>query len=183
MVNNEQQTQFRKPVNLVRAFPQGMSEQQVREMAQELARSLAQFAKRGIVHQAVKPHNVFAAPDGSFWLGPPPSGDEAKMPCGGDLSCMCPEMYWGMAFDGRADVYALGVLLYTMLNGCCLPLCEKEATMEEMKNACLRRLEGARLPPPKTGSAELHALVLRACAYERDQRFASMEELLEAFHG
>jgi serine/threonine-protein kinase len=183
MENQEQQMQFRKPVHLVRAFPEGMTEPQVRKMAQELARSLVQFAKRGIVHQAVKPHNVFAAPDGSFWLGAPLSADEAKMPCGGDLSCMCPEMYWGMQFDGRADVYALGLLLYTMLNGCCLPLCEKDAPIEDLKNACLHRLEGAELPPPKNGSKELHELVLRACAYERNQRFATMEELLEAFGG
>ena len=72
MENNEQKTPFRKPVNLVRAFPDGMTEQQVRKMAQELARSLAQFAKRGIVHQAVKPHNVLAAPAASGLAHPPP---------------------------------------------------------------------------------------------------------------
>lgn len=183
MEEQGQRPQFRKPVHLLRAFPDGMQEQQVRQMAQELARALIQFAKRGVVHQAVKPHNVLAAPDGSFWLGAPPFGEEAKMPCGGDLSCMCPEMYWGMEFDGRADVYALGVLLYTMLNNGCLPLCQKDDTLDAMRTACLRRLEGEELPPPAHGSKQLKALVLKACAYERDQRFATMEALLEAFGG
>lgn len=175
--------QITRPMPLAKAFSKGASEQQVRRMAENLAGSLSMFAQRGIVHQAVKTVNVFATPDGDFWLGAPLSKTESNIPCGGDLACMSPEMYWGAGFDSRADVYSLGILLYTMLNEGRLPLTEEGASMEDVKSACLRRLEGAQLPPPKNGSADIQQAVLKACAYEPSHRFADFAELKEAFRG
>lgn len=170
-------------VSLADAFPEGAAEELVRRLGLEGANALASCAERGIVHQAVTPQNVFLAPDGSFRLGPALSGKAARMPCGGDMSCMCPEMYWGEGFDSRADVYALGLLLYTLLNDGCLPLTVSADDDKAVRAACLRRLEGEQLPPPKNGSAELCRVVLRACAYEPAQRYASAQEMKEALHG
>ena len=173
--------QITKPMPVAKAYSGGMSEPQARRMATDLANALSMFAQRGIVHQAVKTVNVFITPDGDFWLGAPLSKKETNIPCGGDLACMCPEMYWGASFDSRADVYSLGILLYTMLNEGRLPLTEEGASMEDVKAACLRRLEGAELPPPKNGSAQIQQAVLKACAYEPSHRFADFAELKEAF--
>lgn len=159
---------------LSEAFPQGMGEQQVWRLGRDVADALICFAGQGVAHEAVKPQNVFVAADGRFRLGAPDTGPIA---CGGDLRCMSPEMYWGMRHDSRADVYALGILLYTMLNGGRMPLDGGEG---DEKKACLRRLEGEELPPPEKGSRELQALVLKACAYEPKDRYASLEALREA---
>lgn len=167
-------------VSLAVAFPEGMGEEQVRRLGVDVAGALASYAKQGIVHQSVRPGNVFPAPDGRFRLGPPLSGKAARMPCGGELDCMSPEMYWGEGFDSRADVYALGILLYTMLNGGIPPLTGDRA---DRRGASLRRLEGEELPTPKNGSGELCRVVLRACAYEPSHRFQTMEELAMALGG
>lgn len=156
------------------AFPAGMPEQQVLRLAKDVADALTVWAGQGTVHEAVKPQNVFVTADGGFRLGEP---DRSPIACGGDLSCMSPEMYWGMRHDGRADVYALGLLLYTMLNEGVLPLAAPGA---DGKTACLRRLEGEELPPPKTGSKELQQVVLKACAYEPKDRYDTAEALRAA---
>lgn len=148
--------------NLLQAFPAGMKEAQVWRLGRDVAGALALHEKQGVVHQAVKPQNVFVTADG-FRLGEPV---RSNMPCGGDLSCMCPEMYWGEGFDSRADVYALGLTMHTMLFG-------------GEKRPDLPRLEGENLPRPN-GSEKLVSIVMRACAYEPKERFASVEEMAKA---
>ena len=147
--------------NLLQAYPAGMPEEQVWRLGRDVAGALVQWEKQGIVHQAVKPQNVFVT-EGGFRLGEP---GRSNMPCGGDLSCMCPEMYWGEGFDSRADVYAVGLLLHTVLGG--------------EKIADLRRLEGETLSRPN-GSEKLVSIVMRACAYEPKERFASVEAMAKA---
>lgn len=161
------------------AFSQGATEQQVLRLGTDVATALALCQERGFVHEAVKPGNVFVTDEG-FCLGDFGSAKATGMPSGGDLSCMCPEAYWGMAYDGRADVYALGLMMYRMLNGGFLPLCYPGMTPEAEKEAHTARLTGTALPAPAMGSPALQALVLQACAYEPAKRFGSALELRAA---
>lgn len=147
---------------LQEAFPAGMPEARVWCLGRDLAAALVQWEKQGVIHQAVKAQNVFVAGE-SFRLGEPAG---SNMPCGGDLSCMCPEMYWGEGFDSRADVYALGLLMHTMLSG-------------GNRAADLQRLEGEALSRLDCGE-KLADIVMRACAYQPNQRFATVEEMAKA---
>lgn len=152
-------------VSLTEAFPQGAPEDTVRRMASQLADALAVYEKQGVVHQSVKAQNVFVSGEG-FRLGEPA---RSNMPCGGDLGCMCPEMYWGEGFDSRADVYALGLLLHTMLSG-------------GNRLSDLQRLEGEALSRPDCGE-RLAGIIMRACAYQPKERFATMEDMAKALEG
>ncbi len=94
-----------------------------------LAGALAVAHAAGIVHRDMKPDNVFLAPDGPKLLDfgiarlLDETGDgafDAITRTGqmiGTPAYMAPERLQGEEYDGRSDVYSLGVLLYETLAG------------------------------------------------------------------
>lgn len=149
---------------------------QVARLGADVATALALCHERGLVHEGVKLSNVFASEQG-YKLGDFGAAKATGMPCGGDVRCMSPEMYWGMGYEARSDVYALGVLLYTLLNGGCLPLTAPGADAQAINDACVHRLTGEALPLPATGDERLQQIVMQACSYEPAKRQASAMEL------
>ena len=106
--------------------------------------------------------------------------EKPAMVCAGDFSCMAPEVYWGERYDGRVDVYALGLLLYARLNEGLLPFAEAQMDEKALRSAHLRRLEGEEIPLPKHGSTQLQSVVMKACAYEPNDRYADLQQMAQA---
>jgi serine/threonine-protein kinase len=87
---------------------------------------------------------------------------------------MAPEVYNGQSRTAGADVYSLGLVMYWLLNehrGPFLPLPPQGYTVLKEENALKRRCSGEKLPPPLNGSKALKAIVLKACAYDRADRY------------
>ncbi|HEU5367679.1 MAG TPA: protein kinase [Ktedonobacterales bacterium] len=94
----------------------------------------------------------------------------------GSLYYVSPEQLLGRQLDGRADVYALGVALYEMITGK-RPFVGKN--LAELSRAILM---GPLEEPSKLDAsipASLEAILLRALARDRDQRYSSAGELEE----
>lgn len=138
----------------------------------------------GVAHLDVQPKNLFVDEKGKFLLGDFGSSLtvdllEKEQQLRGTLSYMAPEVYHGRRYSQVSEVYALGMVLYTILNHGMLPFTDrmpKEAAIRE-------RLKGTPLPPlPRYGDA-LGKILSRACAYQLNQRYwsvsALMGELLE----
>jgi serine/threonine protein kinase/Tfp pilus assembly protein PilF len=101
------------------------------EIAWQLADALAAAHGQGVIHRDLKPSNVVLGPDGRakiLDLGIArlvPAGHDmhASVPgtLGGGLvgtpGYASPEQYLSRNVDGRADLYALGVILYEMIAG------------------------------------------------------------------
>jgi eukaryotic-like serine/threonine-protein kinase len=94
------------------------------EIGERLARALAHAHERGVVHRDLKPGNVRVhLPAHMLKLadfGLARTADSAATRTGvvaGSPAYMAPEMLGGASADARADLYALGVLLFELLAG------------------------------------------------------------------
>ena len=142
----------------------------------------------GVVHRDIKPGNVLVrAKDGvakvtDFGI----AKDEADAKAGrgqtrgiiGSLWYMSPEQLTGQRdLDKRVDIYALGILLFELLTGR-VPF-DGASDYDIMKlhvEAALPRVSAVRSDVP----AALDDVLQRACAKNREQRYASCRELLDA---
>ena len=148
-----------------------------------LADALSYAGERGLLHLDLKPSNVLLAADGQPMLldfhlarAPLPAGTPAPAWLGGTLGYMAPEQraalaavrecgHVGTAVDGRADVYALGLLLYEALGGA-VPLPEGDPAV------ALRRRN------PQV-SAGLAALLAKCLATDPARRYPSATALAD----
>ncbi|MBK7661715.1 MAG: serine/threonine protein kinase [Betaproteobacteria bacterium] len=94
------------------------------EIAARVAEALAFAHERGVVHRDVKPGNIMVLADGrvkimDFGIArlDAPGVKTATGLLLGSPRYMAPEQAAGESFDGRADVFSLGVVLYEMLTG------------------------------------------------------------------
>jgi serine/threonine-protein kinase len=103
--------------------------EEVLAMLEPLASALGAAHERGIVHRDLKASNVFLDERGGVrrvvlldfgvakLASPSPSSLTSSRRMVGTPACMAPEQIRGRAIDGRADVYALGVLTFQLLTG------------------------------------------------------------------
>jgi len=145
--------------------------------------ALGHAHRHGILHRDVKPENIVLANGRAVLIdfGLAALSDEASMTgagmCMGSPSYIAPERLLGRRFDGRTDLYAVGVILYEMLAGV-RPFNGKSP--EETMNLALRRparpLRALRRDLPRG----LDLVVQRALAKEPERRFADAEDMLLA---
>lgn len=96
---------------------------QLVEIAAQVCAALQHAHQRGIVHRDLKPENVLIAADGTAKLmdfGIARSMASRLTQEGqieGTVFYMAPELATGKDYDGRADLYALGVMLYELTTG------------------------------------------------------------------
>jgi len=151
------------------------------EIARQIAEGLQAAHAAGVVHRDLKPGNVMLLPDGTVRIldfGLAKARDQSISETGahfGTVSYMSPEQVQGDKVDGRADLWALGVLMYEMLAG------RKPFNGDEEVAVALAILHDE--PPlPSTYrseiSAALESLVLRLLRKDPGRRYASAELLL-----
>ncbi|MCI0589698.1 MAG: serine/threonine-protein kinase [Planctomycetes bacterium] len=154
----------------------------------ELCRALAALHAKGLIHRDLKPSNVMRAEGGRVVLldfgvarSAPPLAAEGTAPDGGTPRFRAPEEFGGAPVDGRADLFALGVLLYWAVSGA-FPF--DALSLAGLKERVLR---GAPVPladrrpdvPPAFAAA-----VGRALSKSPEDRFPSagaLEETLRTF--
>ena len=163
-----------------------LSAEDVCRMGRDICRGLSLCKKYGIVHRDIKPDNIFISPSGSYKLGDfgisriienTTFGLSRK----GTYEYMAPEVYWGHAYGPSVDLYSLGMVMYRYLNDGRMPFLPQSPQpiqAGDRENAVIKRVSGNELPPPQHGSEELKSIVLKACAYERADRYADADEML-----
>lgn len=165
-----------------------LTEEEVIKLGCDICTALEICAKRNIIHRDIKPENIFINDFGHFKLGD--FGIARKMEnltAGlsqkGSPNYMAPEVAHSSEYDARVDTYSLGIVLYRLLNGNRLPFLDTEKQVlspNERGNALNRRMRGEALPAPCDASPAMADLILRACAYDPDMRFASATEMKQA---
>ncbi len=155
-------------------------------IARNLLTALAHAHGEGVLHRDLKPENVVVVQRGGpraividFGLAHvlDEAGLTARGMCIGSPSYLAPERLAGAPHDARADLYAVGVLLYEMLAG------ERPftgATTEEILRKCRDRPARPLRAIRKDVSRALEGVVVRAMTKDPARRFADAEEMLAA---
>ena len=154
------------------------------DVALQLGEALAYLHAHGVVHHDVKPGNVLVGDSGrvkllDFGIAHVETGRKLTI-AGlsasiGTPDYMAPEQLRGRMGDARADLYALGTLLYEMLTGC-LPWAGSD--WEERLRG--KRLEDPTPPSARVGGVDpgLEAIVMRAIDPELERRHQTASDLL-----
>ena len=81
------------------------------------------------------------------------------------------------------DIYALGLVLYKLMNHNRLPFLNLEKqliTYRDKENALTRRMSGETPPPPVDAGEAFGSVILKACAYDAKERYQTPEKFREA---
>ncbi|MEB3328142.1 MAG: diguanylate cyclase [Candidatus Sericytochromatia bacterium] len=159
-------------------LPIPLSAASARALLGELLPIVAHLHQRGLVHGDLKVENLMRATDGRLRLmdyglaGPPgnrPSGVE------GTVTHLAPELIQRGRADQRADLYAIGVLLYRLLTG------RFPHPGPSAADTLRQHVEATPTPPGRLVvdlPAELDSLVMRLLAKRPQDRPQSAGEVL-----
>jgi serine/threonine-protein kinase len=145
-----------------------------------MAGALAAAHGHGIVHRDVKPANIMLGAGDAvklmdFGVARLPDGMRTKTGLiVGSPTYVAPEQIAGRGADARADIYALGVVLYEMLTG--VPPFRRDSVTE-----LLSAIVNERHDPPSVHNHRVPAvferILARALAKHPDDRYAEAGEL------
>jgi serine/threonine-protein kinase len=142
-----------------------------------------------IVHRDVTPHNIFVTYDGQVKLldfgiakAATSSVRTATGVIKGKLTYMAPEQARGEPVDPRADLYAVGVMLWEAVTG------RRRWPSGLSQPALFTRLASGEPPENPNAAAqgypaEIDSIILKTLAPKPDDRFQTAAELREALEG
>jgi len=153
------------------------------DLARQIAAGLGEAHAQGVVHRDLKPENVMLGRDGlvkilDFGIARALGSDTAvTRTLAGTPEYMAPEQSQGKTVDQRADLYALGLILYECLTG------RRAFSGATPVEVALKQLKERPLPPRKLMAdtpPHFEAIVMRCLEKEPARRFASVTELQRA---
>jgi hypothetical protein len=156
----------------------------IEEVARRVLRALDHVHAAGLVHRDLKPGNVLVAPSrrrcGRVKLTDFGLASEAGRPgsagrISGSLPYVAPEAVLGLPLDGRADLYALGILLFLLSTGR-LPLNSRTPERWVRWHLQGEPADPRRLRPGM--APRLAALITRLTTRDRDARLPTAVEAL-----
>ncbi len=161
-----------------------------RAIARSVAQTLAYAHHKGVVHRDIKPANIRVKRDVAAWqvkvldFGIARIVDDVntRLTHEGSITgtprYMAPEQIKNEAVDGRADIYALGLVLFEMLTG--RDPFARDTVAQVLWAQMNDALPSISVMQPSRSSAQIDALLAKATAKEPGKRFASAQAFLTA---
>ena len=172
--------------------------ERIMHIARQVLKSLAEAHEQHIVHRDLKPENIFLSVVGDerdhvkvldfgiAKLALPTSGEDdngRRLTLSGSTvgtpTYMSPEQAAGEEVDGTTDLYALGIMMYEM--ACGRPPFHHKDPVKVMRAQLFEAVPPLR--DPKLLGTVLDRVIQKALAKDRDQRFATANEMLLALAG
>ncbi|XZG68734.1 serine/threonine-protein kinase [Chitinibacteraceae bacterium HSL-7] len=153
------------------------------QLAEQIFDALAHAHTHGVVHRDIKPANLMLTPEGrlkimDFGIAQLPASDLTRTGAVlGSPRHMAPEQLAGGKLDGRADLFAAGVVLYQSLTGA-LPF-----DADHPVSIAYQILHATPADPAtlrRDAPAWLAQVILTCLAKKADDRFANAEEAVTA---
>jgi len=157
------------------------------EIGQQIADALGYAHRQGVIHRDIKPANILMTSRAIYGSERPRITDFgiAKLAASeitstgqllGTPSFMPPEQFTGSPIDGRADLFSLGVILYSLATG------EQPFPGETMTAVSYKVVYVEPIPPAKLNPAiplGLEAVIMKCLAKSPAARYQTGEELAQ----
>lgn len=162
-----------------------LTEEEIVNVGCNICSALIKCETQSIIHRDIKPQNILVSETGVCKLGDfgvakiveSATGGKTKV---GTYKYMAPEIYNNQPYGNTVDIYSLGLVLYWLLNERrtpFLPLPPERTTVLQDSEARAHRFAGDTLPDPAHGCPELKKIVLKACAFDPKDRYASAKQM------
>ena len=156
-----------------------LNEKNILRLACDIGRGIKAAHDLGIIHRDLKPGNFFIDSKGVYKLGDFNISKQTDISkdIAGTKGYLAPEVFnarSGAGYTRQADIYSFGICLYQLMNDLYMPFEDRMP----MKAAVDKRMNGEALPPPKRASSGFSRIILRACAYSTEERYATIDEML-----
>lgn len=160
------------------------TERAVAKLATDICSALEVCGEKNIIHRDIKPENIFIDNYGSYKIGDfgvarKLENVASAMSKKGTYTYMAPEVYHSAAYDNRADIYSLGMVMYKLLNRGRDPFTDplaESVAYREREAALVNRMRGENLPAPVDASLAMSKIIIKACAFDPNKRFATPSE-------
>jgi len=131
-------------------------------------------------HGGVWPGNITCA-DGQVAVGPMSDAGISNITPDA-LEFLAPEQFWSGERSPAGDVYSIGLVLYTALNGGALPFFPNDGkpAAEARAIALQDRMKGKPLPYPASAGRELGNVILTATTFYSGSRYATPGQMKAA---
>ena len=174
------------------------STEEIYKIGSDVCTALMYCEKKGIIHRDIKPANLFVDGFGNYKIGDFGASRRLDtiyaahtMTAIGTISYMAPEVFRGESYNNTVDLYALGLILYQVLNNGRIPFLPTSGSFgaQEIDQANFRRLCGEPLPSlteihsgneKRMADPFLDAIIRKACAPNAGDRFQTAEEFRDA---
>lgn len=150
----------------------------------DMCRAIENCQKEKIIHRDVKIENIFLDVYGNFKLGDFGVSREAKGTTMGTLTgtedYMAPEISKHKEYNNNVDIYSIGIVMYRLLNNNRVPFLNPDGPINDTDIALAleKRINGIEeMPFPKYAEGKLAEIILKACHYDRHQRYATPGEM------
>jgi hypothetical protein len=146
-------------------------------IGEDILSCLETCKENNIIHRDIKPANLFRNDKGVYKLGDFGIAKDMSSSIGslsfkGTENYMAPEVFMGKRYDSTIDIYALGIVLYKLLNKNRLPFMSQEKlTSASIEKAFQKRNTGEPLPKPVQASDALYEVIQMMSAFKPEDRF------------
>jgi eukaryotic-like serine/threonine-protein kinase len=149
-------------------------DEQLQLMVQML-QALVYLHRHGVLHRDLKPSNVLVIDNTvkvlDFGLALFENTEDSAL---GTLPYMAPELLYGKRADERADLYAVGLIIYEILVG-------EHPFEDENRSQLVTNILSAH-PDLKPLSPQMRPILHRLLQKEPDGRYSSASEVIDALH-
>ena len=161
-----------------------MAEIDIINLGIDICDALQTCEKMEIAHGNIKPENIFVSKFKEYKLGDfllaQKIGEQSDFINKRDYVFSAPEIYRNYQPNNTTDMYSLGIVMYYLLNHNRIPFMPKfpnKTTFKDINTAIIRRANGEEIPKLENISDELYKIIKRMCAFKKEERYISAEEL------
>lgn len=150
----------------------------------DITNALISCRKKQVVHRDIKPDNILVSSNGYYKLvdfGIAKNLEEnVASTTAGTYPYMAPEVQERRKYDGRCDIYSLGIVIYQLFNANrypFLPPYPDSFSFSERDEAIGRRMRGEKIPDIPGLPPQIMRIIHNCAAFKPEDRYQTPEKL------